>query len=164
VERGWCLGSEEFRQKLLAAARSLSPTHYGTERREVPTSRAERLLREEMGRLGWTAADLRQTGKGDERKLRMAARIRKETTMSLKWMAQHLAMGGWTHVSNLLGARRKGKRACRIATYKKAQIQTDGQKPELLEWAAQKAVGFYKAFAPEFPSVKQPGAFSSFIP
>ena len=37
----------------------------------------------------------------------MAARIRKETTMSLKWIAENLAMGGWTHVSNLLGAQRK---------------------------------------------------------
>jgi hypothetical protein len=38
---------------------------------------------------------------------RVAARLRKETTMSLKWIAQHLEMGSWTHVSNLLGARRK---------------------------------------------------------
>jgi hypothetical protein len=45
------------------------------------------MLREKMGRLGWTAADLRQTGKGDERKVRLAARIRKEATMSLKWIA-----------------------------------------------------------------------------
>jgi hypothetical protein len=27
--------------------------------------------------------------------------------MSLKWIAQHLAVGSRTHVSNLLGARRK---------------------------------------------------------
>jgi hypothetical protein len=33
--------------------------------------------------------------------------VRKETTMSLKWVAQHLAMGSWTHVSNLLAAWKK---------------------------------------------------------
>ena len=27
--------------------------------------------------------------------------------MSLKWIAEHLAMGSWTYVSNLLGALRK---------------------------------------------------------
>jgi hypothetical protein len=27
--------------------------------------------------------------------------------MSLKWIAQHLAMGSWMHVSNVLGAKRK---------------------------------------------------------
>jgi len=50
---------------------------------------------------------LRQAGKGDERKVRMAARLRKETTMSLKWVAQYLAMGSWTRVSNPLAARKK---------------------------------------------------------
>jgi REP element-mobilizing transposase RayT len=108
VERGWCLGSEEFRQEPLASAAGwLGPTHYGAERREAQESQALRWLGEEMGRLGWDARALRQAGKGDERKVRLAARIRKETTMSLKWIAQHLEMGSWTHVSNLLGARRK---------------------------------------------------------
>jgi REP element-mobilizing transposase RayT len=108
VERGWCLGSEEFRQELLASAtESLRATHYGAERREAQESKALRLLREEMARLGWDLDALRQAGKGDERKVRLAARLRKETTMSLKWIAQHLEMGSWTHVSNLLGAKRK---------------------------------------------------------
>jgi len=38
---------------------------------------------------------------------RGSRRLEKETTMSLKRMAQHLEMGSWTHVSNLLGANRK---------------------------------------------------------
>ena len=29
-------------------------------------------------------------------------RQRQETTMSLKWIAEHLEMGGWSHVSDLL--------------------------------------------------------------
>jgi hypothetical protein len=29
-------------------------------------------------------------------------RMRSETTMSLKWIAENLKMGTWTHVSNLL--------------------------------------------------------------
>jgi REP element-mobilizing transposase RayT len=108
LERGWCLGSEEFRQELLAAAAGrLRATHYGAERREAQEAQALRLLREEMGRLGWDAGALRRAGKGDERKVRLAARLRKDTTMSLKWIAQHLEMGSWTHVSNLLGNRRK---------------------------------------------------------
>ncbi len=108
VERGWCLGSEAFRQELLAAAAGrLRATHYGSERRETQEAYALRLLAEEMSRVGWNESALRQAGKGDERKVRLAARLRKETTMSLKWIAQRLAMGSWTHVSNLLGARRK---------------------------------------------------------
>ena len=29
-------------------------------------------------------------------------RLRRETTMSLKWIAQELRMGSWTYVANLL--------------------------------------------------------------
>jgi hypothetical protein len=59
-------------------------------------------MRQEMGRLGWDEAALRQMGTGDERKVRVAAQLRKDTTMSLKWIAQHLEMGSWAYVSNLL--------------------------------------------------------------
>jgi hypothetical protein len=70
---------------------------------------ALRLLQEEMGRAGWGEEALRQARKGDARKVRLAARLRKETAMSLKWIARRLAMGSWTHVSNLLAAARKGE-------------------------------------------------------
>jgi len=108
VERGWCLGSEAFREELLAAAAGhLRATHYGAERREAQEAKAHRLLREEMGRLGWNKGALRGASKGDERKVRLAARLRKETTMSLKWIAEQLEMGSWTYVSDLLVARRR---------------------------------------------------------
>jgi hypothetical protein len=104
------LGSEAFREELLAVAGGrLGATIYGAERREAQDAQARRLLREEMGRLGWDPAALRQQGKGDARKVRMAERLRQETTMSLKWIAEHLQMGSWTHVSNLLGARKTRK-------------------------------------------------------
>ena len=103
-----CMGSQEFRQELLASAEGLLRAgHYGEERREAQEAKAMRLLRAEMSRAGWDSEALRQAGKGDERKVRLAARLRKETTMSLKWIAHHLEMGSWTHVSNLLVAKRK---------------------------------------------------------
>jgi hypothetical protein len=45
------------------------------------------LLQDEMGRMGWDKSALRHMSKGDERKVRLAARLRQETTMSLKWIA-----------------------------------------------------------------------------
>jgi len=99
MERGWFLGSEDFRQELLAATQDrLSAAHYGFERREAQEAKAQRLVQEEMARLGWNATDLRRTRKSDPRKVQLAARLREQTTMSLKWIAQHLAMGSWTHV------------------------------------------------------------------
>ena len=66
--------------------------------------------REERQRFGWHPAALRQACKGGERKVRPTARIRTETTLSLKWIAEPPAMGSLTHVSNLLVAERKRER------------------------------------------------------
>ena len=40
--------------------------------------------------------------RGTGRKVMLARRLRQETTMSLKWIAERLQMGTWTYVSNLL--------------------------------------------------------------
>jgi hypothetical protein len=47
--------------------------------------------------------------KGDVEKVRLAARLRAETTMTLKWIARELHMGAWTHVSNLVSQQRRRK-------------------------------------------------------
>jgi hypothetical protein len=51
--------------------------------------------------MGWRAEDLPLLPKGHARKVGVARRLRQETTMSLKWIAQHPQMGSWTYVSNL---------------------------------------------------------------
>ena len=55
----------------------------------------------------WTAEDLKARRKGDAKKVRLAQRLRAETTMTLKWIAGELQMGTWTHVSNLLSKQRR---------------------------------------------------------
>jgi REP element-mobilizing transposase RayT len=103
VRRGWCLGSEEFRRELLAAAAErVGASHYGAERRESGEQKAERIVGEELKRRGWQERDLADRRKGDKGKVALARRMRQETTMTLKWIAQRLRMGSWTYVSNLL--------------------------------------------------------------
>ena len=82
-------------------------SHYGEELRESAEEKAQRIVSEEMKRLGWREGDLKQHRKGDRRKVKIARRLRQETTMTLKWIADRLKMGTWTHVSNLLSERRK---------------------------------------------------------
>jgi hypothetical protein len=36
-------------------------------------------------------------------KVQLARRLRRETTLSLKWIAQQLGVGSWNYLSNLLG-------------------------------------------------------------
>jgi len=42
----------------------------------------------------------RRRRKGDETKIALARRLREETAVSLRWIAENLYMGTWTHVSN----------------------------------------------------------------
>jgi hypothetical protein len=108
IRRGWCLGSEEFRQELLTAAgKRVGPNHYGAERQGTGEQKAQGIVKEEIDRLGWAEKDLQIRPKGDPGKVATARRLRQQSTMSLKWIAQRLQMGSWTYVSNLLRDRRE---------------------------------------------------------
>jgi putative transposase len=107
VERGWCLGDKAFRAELLAQMHESRADHYGPELREADAAHAEGVVQAELRHRGWTEAELEQRRKGDPEKVEMAWCLRRETTMTLKWIAQRLKMGTWTHVSNCLVKRRK---------------------------------------------------------
>lgn len=105
---GWCVGSEEFREELLAQVRETArPGHRGPEVRESAEAKAEGLVREELERLGWSADDLAARRKGDPQKLQIAQRLRRETTMTLAWIAGRLHMGVPSHLACLLHRRNK---------------------------------------------------------
>jgi hypothetical protein len=55
--------------------------------------RAERIIAEELGRLGWSEAQLREWRKSDAAKLALAARLRRETTLTVGWIANRLHLG-----------------------------------------------------------------------
>jgi len=106
VRRGWCLGEETFRKELLAQmAERVGGNHTGEERQESGEEKAGRIVAEELKKGGWREAELSKWRKGDPRKVKIACRLRRETAMTLKWIAQTLQMGAWTHVSNLLNAK-----------------------------------------------------------
>jgi hypothetical protein len=107
VRRGWYLGSEAFAKELSAAAVGrVGPSHYSERRRETEQAKAERIVREELKRAGWQEKDLPTQPKGAGPKVATALRLRKETTLTLRWIAARLKMGSWTYVSNLLSAQR----------------------------------------------------------
>ena len=103
LERGWCLGTEAFREELLAMAGTrVGRNHYGAERHETGEAKAHRLVRERLQTLGWPDKELSTRRKGDKEKVKLARLLRAETTMTLTWIADRLQMGSWTYVSNLL--------------------------------------------------------------
>ena len=103
IRRGWKLGSEDFLDWILDKI-EIRPAeaHPRRERDETEQGKAMRMLREEMKKLGWTKAELKRRKKGDPAKVALARRLREETAVSLKWIAETLQMGTWTHVSNRL--------------------------------------------------------------
>jgi len=94
MRRGWCLGSEAFRKEMLGRIEGqLGEAHAGELRRESAEVRAERIIAEELGRLGWTDAQLVERRKSDPAKLALAARLRRETTLTVGWIAHRLHLG-----------------------------------------------------------------------
>lgn len=92
--RGWCLGSQEFRERLLEKIEGkLRENHAGELRLETAEARSNRILTEELGRLGWTEIDLATRRKNDPIKLAIAARLRKETTLTIKSITAKVHLG-----------------------------------------------------------------------
>ena len=88
IRRDWVLGSEVFRQELLAAAvEQVGPRHYGAQRQETGLQKAEWMVKEELAQLGWDEGQLRARRKGHRTKVKLACRLRQKTTMSLRRMS-----------------------------------------------------------------------------
>ena len=77
---------------------------------ESAEAKAERMVLEELKKLGWRREELGKRRKGDAEKVRIALRLRKETTMTSAWIAQRLEMGTKTHLSHLLYWQGRGKK------------------------------------------------------
>ena len=103
IRRGWYLGDKAFRKDLLKQAQErMGEYNSGEERSETDVEKAERMVEEALGKMKWDESELARRKKGDLGKVRLARRLRAETTMTLKWIAERLKMGTWTHVANRL--------------------------------------------------------------
>jgi hypothetical protein len=103
VLNDWCLGSDAFREDLLAQMEhQKGAEHFGPEIQESALEKARRLLSEELDKLGWKEEHLLKHPKGALQKVEIALRLRKETTMTLAWVAEHLHMGTKSHLAHLL--------------------------------------------------------------
>ena len=112
VERGWCLGGEQFRRELLEQVETRpGPSHLGEAVQEAEAVQAERLLVERLKRLGWSDTDLRARRKGEPRKVELAWELRSKTTMPLAWIAERLSMGTRGYLAWLLQRRGDSRRA-----------------------------------------------------
>jgi hypothetical protein len=76
--------------------------HAGQEIREAGFANAEGISQEELQRVKCSATDLKGWRNSDPEKIRIAGRLRRETTMTFEWIANRLCMGAPTHLAPLL--------------------------------------------------------------
>ncbi len=114
VRRGWCLGTAAFRKELLGQMQErMGAEHYGEARQETVAAHAEGIVAGELKRRRWGAEELGRRAKGDAIKVALAARLRAETAVTVKWIAERLQMGAPGYVNHLLYLRRKAQRQSR---------------------------------------------------
>jgi putative transposase len=110
IRRGWCYGEDAFRRELLLqASQQMGQHHYGEERRESAEDKALRLVAAGLKAAGWQESDLARRPKADPVKIALAQRLRRETTMPLKWICAQLEMGSWKSVNRRLYEERHTK-------------------------------------------------------
>jgi len=103
VRRGWFLGGSQLRERVLEMmGGEMGAHHGGEEKQETDEQKAERVVMEELRKRRWTEEELKKRRKTDEAKVRMAVRLRRETVMTLDWIAGRLRMGCRHTVANCL--------------------------------------------------------------
>ncbi|RME90990.1 MAG: hypothetical protein D6766_12480 [Verrucomicrobia bacterium] len=107
----WCHGDEAFREQVRQKLASGDPTirRVGTADPVPGVAEAEAIVRRELAALGWDEAQLERTPKSHSAKLRLAMRLRRETTVTIPWIARRLVMGSPHTVRNLLAAARRAE-------------------------------------------------------
>ena len=106
LRRGWCLGGEGFRERMLrvldGAAEKLRRPRVSSRdasvRRDCGLDGAQRILEEGLRCLGLKKEQLPDLKKGDLRKAALAVRIRTMTAVPNAWIAGQLHLG---HVSRV---------------------------------------------------------------
>jgi hypothetical protein len=110
IRRGWFLGSKDSRREfLLRFAAGKRRKGQGEIWREVMEERAELLVGELLKRRKWDEGRLKREKKGHAVKVEFAKRLRKETTMSVPWIAKRLWMGSPNYLYTLLYQRNERK-------------------------------------------------------
>ena len=100
---GWSVGDDEFREEPLAQMdQKRGAEHFGNEVREREEVKAGRLVKQELRKLSWPEKELTVRRKGDPEKLRLAQLLRRNTTMTVSWIAKRLHMGVPSHLTHLL--------------------------------------------------------------
>lgn len=127
VERGWCFGSEEFREKMsllvgdakkdMGSAEGKANGYSGQQANDHAEATARLWIQRGMKVCGLTHEELASMNKTDWRKAMIVRSIRKHSSVKLDWIAKELHMGvrsGVTRAEQLLKTKLKNHRQAKI--------------------------------------------------
>ena len=109
IRRGWYLGGEDFRDRLLGMLDGVMEgkqkgTYDGDEVRAHDEAEAEKLLQMNLRALELNEHDLKGMAKGAREKQVLAWWLRKKTVASRKWISEKLVMGDVSRVTQAVSA------------------------------------------------------------
>ncbi|CAN5744411.1 hypothetical protein BH20VER1_BH20VER1_21030 [soil metagenome] len=109
LQRGWYLGSESFRDRLMDQAAGIvagrrRASYRGAGLRVHDEREAERVLAAGLERLGLTAGSVRSLRKGDARKQALAWLVKSRTVVKDEWLVKRLGMGHRSNISRAVSA------------------------------------------------------------
>jgi len=95
MTRGWSIGRDEWRQEIAAEYRALpvADAPYGPERNAIREAAWTRCLEGILCEVGRTRAEAQAARKGVPWKVEIAARLRRESNATHRWIARELYMG-----------------------------------------------------------------------
>ncbi len=104
IQRGWCLGGEEFREKMEGLVDQRIETYdrrsySGKEVGKHDELAAARLLEQGLKICGIQSSELEALRKGDYRKKALAWLLRRNTSIRNDWICEHLHMGRSSNLS-----------------------------------------------------------------
>ena len=110
LRRGWMLGGDAFRDRVLdwmeknAGGRAVRKVRREEADADHGQGQAERIIKEMLKGLNMSEREVVSARKGDWRKRVIAQRVRGETSVSLRWLGARLGMGSEGHVSRVSGS------------------------------------------------------------
>ena len=111
LERGWCMGDGDFKQKMLDKAEGVltknkRESNGGSIRTDHSEQEASRMVTDALESLGIAVEDLAKMSKSGLEKRAIAALVSSKTLVSTEWLAETLHMG---HRSSVSQAKRWGR-------------------------------------------------------
>lgn len=107
IRRGWCMGGEDFRHRMIQVLDGVMSgkrrdSYTGDEARRHDLTEAEHLAEVGLDRLGLLSVDLTELKKSDPRKKAVAWLIRKQTCVKNEWICNRLKTGSVTKLSSFV--------------------------------------------------------------